>query len=30
VRGVAVSDGSFSDLGTYEEIRELDLTSRQP
>ena len=30
VRGVSISDGSFSDLGTYEEIRELDLTSRQP
>lgn len=30
VSGVSIPNGSFSDLGTYEEILELDLTSREP
>jgi glucose-1-phosphate thymidylyltransferase len=29
VRGFSVTDGSYSDLGTYEEIRELDAALRQ-
>ncbi len=29
-RGVPVGDGTFSDLGTYEEIAELDSSLRQP
>lgn len=29
VRGFSVRDGSYSDLGTYEEIRELDAALRQ-
>lgn len=30
VRGFLVDGGSYADLGTYEEIRELDTTLRQP
>jgi glucose-1-phosphate thymidylyltransferase len=30
VRGFPVSDGTYADLGTYDEIRELDATLRQP
>lgn len=30
VRGVSIRDGTFSDLGTYEEIAELDALLRQP
>jgi glucose-1-phosphate thymidylyltransferase len=30
VRGTPFPDGTFSDLGTYDEIRQLDLTYRQP
>ncbi len=30
VRGVPVADGSYADLGTYEEIQELDASLRQP
>lgn len=30
VRGYLVADGSYADLGTYEEIRELDARLRQP
>ena len=30
IRAFPVPDGSYADLGTYEEIRELDRTLRQP
>lgn len=30
VRGVPIHDGTYADLGTYEEIEELDATFRQP
>ncbi|MGE3840911.1 MAG: sugar phosphate nucleotidyltransferase [Vicinamibacterales bacterium] len=30
VRGVPIDDGTYADLGTYEEILELDATLRQP
>ena len=30
VRGYSVTDGSYADLGTYEEIRELDTALREP
>jgi len=30
VRGFMVDGGSYADLGTYEEIRELDARLRQP
>jgi hypothetical protein len=29
VRSFTVTDGSYADLGTYEEIRELDAALRQ-
>jgi dTDP-glucose pyrophosphorylase len=29
VRGLSVSDGTYADLGTYEEIEELDALSRE-
>jgi len=30
VRGYSAADGSYADLGTYEEIRELDASLREP